>query len=210
MNNKKLFTSAILGAAILTLFATGCSNQNNSKVSAQAQDSSIQQAAKITELEEKYQKLEDMEQIRQLKARYFRFTDEKKWKELGELFTSDAKIVADGQDFTKLGGPGFAKMIGDLVGDKAPTTHHGHMPEIEMIDKNNAKAVWAMEDMLTFPEGKNSPPGHRGYGQYHETYRKENGVWKISSMKLTRFRMDPLPNWKPNTDPVTGQPLTGK
>ena len=77
------------------------------------------------------------------------------------------------------------------------------MPEIEMIDKDNAKGVWAMEDLLTVPDAKDAYPGHHGYGQYHETYKKENGVWKISSTELTRFRMDPLKNWDPNTDPVT-------
>jgi len=162
--------------------------------------------AKIEELEEKYQRLEDIEQIKQLKARFFRFVDEKDWTAFGNLFTSDAKLISQGQDFSELGGTGYGKMIDDLVG-KAPTVHHGHMPEIDVIDKENAKAVWAMEDLLTFPDAKDAYPGHNGYGQYRETYRKENGAWKISSTVLTRFRMDPLQNWNPNTDPVTGQPV---
>ncbi|MBW4840219.1 MAG: nuclear transport factor 2 family protein [Paenibacillaceae bacterium] len=164
-----------------------------------------QLAAKIVELEEKIQRLEDMEQIRQLKARYFRFTDEKKWSDFAALFTADAHIEADGAEYPG-GGEGFANMIADLVG-KAPSVHHGHMPEIHMIDKENAEAIWAMEDLLTFPDAVDAYPGHNGYGQYRETYRKVNGVWKISSMKLTRFRMDPLANWDPNTDPVTGEPM---
>ncbi|NIK68349.1 MULTISPECIES: nuclear transport factor 2 family protein [unclassified Paenibacillus] len=159
---------------------------------------------KITELEEKYQRLEDIEQIKQLRARYFRFVDEKKWTEFGELFTSDAKIIAQGQDFSDMGGMAYGKMIGDLVG-RAPTVHHGHMPEIEIIDKDNAKGIWSMEDLLTFPDAENAYPGHNGYGQYRETYRRVDGVWKISSTVLTRFRMDPLNNWNPNTDPVTGK-----
>ncbi|RED37376.1 nuclear transport factor 2 family protein [Paenibacillus sp. VMFN-D1] len=161
------------------------------------------QTASVSELEEKIQHLEDIEQIKQLKARYFRFVDEKKWSDLAGLFTADARIVADGQEYPG-GGKAFANMIGNLVG-KAPTVHHGHMPEIEIIGKDKAEGVWAMEDLLTFPDAKGSPPGHNGYGQYHETYRKVNGVWKISSMELTRFRMDPLKNWDPNTDPVTGK-----
>ncbi|GMK47460.1 bile-acid 7-alpha-dehydratase [Paenibacillus glycanilyticus] len=163
-----------------------------------------QLTAKIAELEEKLQRFEDIEQIKQLKARYFRFVDEKKWTEFGELFTEDVKIFAQGQDFSAGGGKAYGKMIGDLVG-KAPTVHHGHMPEIEMIDKDNAKAIWSMEDLLTFPDGKDAYPGHNGYGQYRETYRRVDGVWKISSTELTRFRMDPLKNWDPSTDPVTGK-----
>lgn len=210
MKMVKSMPIMIMGTIILAAFISGFADQNNQKLSAKAIDSKsqIQQAAEIKVLKEKYQRLEDMEEIRQLKARYFRFTDEHKWDELGKLFTADARIVADGNEYPG-GGPKFAKMIGDLVG-KAPTVHHGHMPEIEIIDKTNAKAVWAMEDLLTFPDKKGSPPGHNGYGQYHETYRKENGVWKISSMELTRFRMDPLKNWDQNTDPVTGTPVTQK
>ncbi|SFT12938.1 nuclear transport factor 2 family protein [Paenibacillus sp. BC26] len=158
---------------------------------------------KIAALEERYQRIEDMEQIKQVKARYFRYVDEKKWTEFGELFTSDATIIAQGQDFSERGGAAYGKLIGDLVG-RAPTVHHGYMPEIEIIDKDNAKGIWAMEDLLTFPDATDAYPGHHGYGQYRETYRKEHGAWKISSTVLTRFRMDPLKNWDPNTDPVTG------
>jgi hypothetical protein len=32
----------------------------------------------------------------------------------------------------------------------------------------------------------------RGYGHYHEAYRKEGGRWLISTLKLTRLRVDPI------------------
>ncbi|CAM4498261.1 hypothetical protein FHS16_005479 [Paenibacillus endophyticus] len=209
--NMKFIYSVILGLVMITTILSGCSGQNNeTKQDAQAeQDIQTQQAAKIAELEGKYLRLEDMEQIKQLKARYFRFVDEKKWTEFGELFTAEAKLVSDGQDYSKGGPAAYGKMIGDLVG-KAPTVHHGYMPEIELFDKENAKGIWAMEDLLTFPDSKDAYPGHHGYGQYHESYKKVDGVWKISSTELTRFRVDPLKNWDPNTDPITGQPAIGK
>ncbi|NQX57998.1 nuclear transport factor 2 family protein [Paenibacillus qinlingensis] len=164
---------------------------------------------RLIQLEQKSQRLEDIEEIKKLKARYFRFVDEKKWTDFGDLFTADATLISQGQDFSAGGGQAYGKMIGDLVG-KAPTVHHGHMPEIDIIDKDNAKGIWSIEDLLTFPDAKDAYPGHNGYGQYREMYRKENGTWKISSTELTRFRMDPLKNWDPNTDPVTGQPVTSK
>ena len=209
LKNKKLIIGAISAIAALTFISTGCSSQNNQAAN-QSQGTQAQQDAKFTELEEKYQRLEDIEQIKQLKARYFRFIDEKKFTEFGELFASDAQIIfPGGQDFSKEGGAAFGKMLDKLVG-KAPTVHHGFMPEIEMIDKDHAKGVWAMEDLFTVPDAKDAMPGHHWYGQYHETYKKENGVWKISSTSLHTFRMDPLKNWDPNTDPVTGLPVTGK
>ena len=226
LKNKKPLTGAILGLSVLSVMISGCNSkntqspdvkaqntpaQNNQSQFAPTQDTkarntNTQQTPPNTDMQQGYQRLADVEQIKQLKARYFRFIDEKKWTDFGNIFTSDAKLVSDGVDYSKGGGQGYGKMIGDLVG-KAPTVHHGFMPEIQIIDNDHAKGVWAMEDMLTFPAAKNAYPGHHGYGQYHETYRKENGVWKISSTVLTRFRVDPLKNWDPNTDPVTGQPV---
>lgn len=40
--------------------------------------------------------LEAVENIKKLKARYFRFVDEKKHDELAALFTPDAELVTDG------------------------------------------------------------------------------------------------------------------
>ncbi|CAM3581434.1 nuclear transport factor 2 family protein [Paenibacillus lupini] len=217
INKSSLSVILIMGTIILTTVLTGCSDQKDMEkqssqsaqvIQAQQQTANVNvqaQLAKLAELEIKYQRLQDIEQIKQLKARYFRFVDEKKWSEFGGLFTADVKIISDGVDYSKGGGAAYGKMIGDLVG-KAPTVHHGYMPEIQIIDKNHAKGIWAMEDLLTFPDKKGAYPGHHGYGQYTETYRKENGLWKISSTELKRFRVDPLKNWNPNTDPVTGKP----
>ena len=107
LKNKHFLMNVFFGVVVLTTILSGCSEQNNAiKQGAQAeQNVQAQQVAKITALEENYQRLEDMEQIKQLKARYFRFVDEKKWTEFGELFTSDAKIISEGQDYSKGGGP---------------------------------------------------------------------------------------------------------
>ncbi|MGW3650937.1 nuclear transport factor 2 family protein [Streptomyces sp. NPDC000878] len=138
--------------------------------------------------------LEDVESIKQVKARYFRFVDEKKYEELAALFTPEAKVVTDGTAWDS--GADMADVVRDLVG-AAPTVHHGHMPEIQITGADTASGIWAMEDLLTFPAGKDAPEGHDGYGQYRETYRKVDGRWLIDSLVLTRFRMDPLENWTP-------------
>lgn len=39
---------------------------------------------------------EDIEQIKQLKAKYFRFVDTKQWDAWGELFTEDVIAVYQG------------------------------------------------------------------------------------------------------------------
>jgi uncharacterized protein (TIGR02246 family) len=139
--------------------------------------------------------LENIESIKQVKARYFRFVDEKKHDELAALFTPDAKVVVDGTTWDPA--TAMVNATRDFVG-AAPTVHHGHMPEIQITSPDTASGIWAMEDLLPFPAGKDAPEGHHGYGQYRETYRKVDGHWLIDSLVLTRFRMDPLENWTPD------------
>ncbi|WP_333754319.1 nuclear transport factor 2 family protein [Streptomyces sp. IBSBF 3352] len=150
----------------------------------------------LDEIRRRLSDLEAIESIKQLKARYFRFVDEKKHDDLVALFTPDAKLVTDGIVWKSP--QEFAYTIRDLTG-QAPSVHHGHMPEIEMTGPDTASGIWAMEDLLTFPAGKDAPEGHNGYGQYRETYRKVDGRWLIDSVELTRFRMDPLDSWDPGT-----------
>ncbi|MFK0126957.1 nuclear transport factor 2 family protein [Streptomyces nigra] len=150
----------------------------------------------LDEIRRRLSDLEAIESIKQLKARYFRFVDEKKHDDLVALFTPDAKLVTDGIVWKSP--QEFAYTIRDLTG-QAPSVHHGHMPEIEMTGPDTASGIWAMEDLLTFPAGEDAPEGHNGYGQYRETYRKVDGRWLIDSVELTRFRMDPLDNWDPGT-----------
>lgn len=148
-----------------------------------------------TALARRVDALEAIEEIKRLKARYFRFVDEKKHDELAALFTPDARLVTDGVTWDSP--QQFADTIRTLTG-AAPSVHHGHMPEIEMTGDDTASGIWAMEDLLTFPAADGAPEGHNGYGQYRETYRKVDGAWLIDSLELTRFRMDPLANWTPD------------
>jgi hypothetical protein len=70
----------------------------------------------------------------------------------------------------------------------ATTVHHGHMAEIQVIDGVTASGVWAMDDLVERP---GSPfPSFRGYGHYHERYRKMGDRWKIAASRLTRLKAE--------------------
>ena len=130
------------------------------------------------------QLLLDMESIKSLKGRYFRSMDLKHWGVLAECFTDD--LVADfreGPGMFAQGRENYMSQISEILKD-ASTIHHGHMPEIQIVDEENALGVWAMEDIVKLPG-----LFLQGWGHYHETYRKEFGVWKISRIKLTRLRL---------------------
>jgi hypothetical protein len=146
-----------------------------------------------------------IEDIKQLKARYFRALDTRDMDVYGATFTDDAQIdvrgvtdstsTGDGeamQGFDEgavfVGGRAFAEFVSEVV-KTIRTAHHGHMPEIEIQSATTARGVWAMEDHIWFAPGAPHRMLH-GYGHYHETYRKVDGVWLIASMTITRLRVD--------------------
>jgi hypothetical protein len=133
----------------------------------------------------------DLEQIKMLKARYFRLMDTKDWDSFRALFTSDVRIDVSGDGAGIFEGvEAFMTMLVPTLSNVV-TIHHGHMPEIEITSPTTATGIWAMEDTLQFPKG-GQLSGIHGYGHYHDTYVKTDGSWKIASSRLTRLRVDML------------------
>lgn len=130
------------------------------------------------------EELTDIEQIQQLKARYFRLMDTKQWQQWGEVFTDDATVQATSLIIT-INWQGKSQIVSQNSSflSLAKTVHHGHMPEITLTGPTTATGIWAMEDRLEFPL-----VAYHGWGHYNETYQKVNGQWKIKSLVLTRLR----------------------
>ena len=130
--------------------------------------------------------MDDIEAIKQLKARYFRTMDTKDWNGMRQVFTDDVVIdTSEAGGEAVRGADTFMAFLEDLLGDVL-TVHHGHMPEIEITSPTTATGVWSMEDKLRWPNGMELD----GYGHYHETYEKIGGEWRIKTLLLTRLRMD--------------------
>jgi hypothetical protein len=142
------------------------------------------------------ERLEAIDEIKQLKARYFRCMDMKDWDGFAAVFAPDARMDVSGE----LSGD-VADDSGVTTGDReitafvrksiddVTTVHHGHTAEIDVTSPSNAAGVWAMEDHLWWPERSPIISMH-GYGHYHETYEKSQGRWRIKSTTLTRLRTD--------------------
>lgn len=142
------------------------------------------------------ERLQAIEEIKQLKARYFRCMDEKDWAGLEAVFAPD--LVADFRDSTGTrdesllthGAALYVKNLAPIL-EKITTTHHGHMPEIEITSATTATGIWAMEDLLWVGEGAPVPyKTMRGFGHYHETYEKIDGAWVIKTTRLSRLRVE--------------------
>jgi SnoaL-like domain len=143
------------------------------------------------------EQLLDIEDIRAVKARYCRMLDTKDWDGFAALFTADA-IMDVSQDTGNppiIGIPALLDQVKFAV-TNAATCHQVHTPEIALTGPDTAEGVWAMQDRVVWQTGASPLPGVAsitGYGQYHERYRREDGVWKIAALTLTRFHVDMHP-----------------
>lgn len=132
--------------------------------------------------------LVEIEAIKQLKARYFRYLDEKRWRDWGTVFCANAllDITQDAANVKLIGREKIVEVVSRAL-ESAVTVHHGHMPEIEITSANTARGVWAMEDFLDYSD-EHEPYRVRGRGHYHEEYAKEeDGMWRIKLLRLTRL-----------------------
>jgi uncharacterized protein (TIGR02246 family) len=136
----------------------------------------------------------DCKAIAELRARYFRCVDTFDLEGWLSVFTPDAVLEFD----LAVSGPGQPEperyRIEGTEGitefwtsndDRVQSVHHGHMPEITVLSDNEAKGIWAMEDIVEFTDST-----LHGFGHYHESYRKEDGQWRIAALHLTRTRLE--------------------
>jgi ketosteroid isomerase-like protein len=137
------------------------------------------------------QMLWDIEQIKQLKARYFRLLDTKDWDAFADLFTEDClHTLPSAEPRPPQSNAEYLAGLRSALGE-GMTVHHGHMPEITILGPREASGIWAMFDYLDVDRSDGLPLRMQGYGHYFETYRKcDDGAWRISSKRNVRLRVD--------------------
>lgn len=133
-----------------------------------------------------FEQLTALEELRGLKARYFRFIDTKDFVSLPSVFSEDYVYADDAKERIISGRDAFVQFIVDRHTNSV-SVHHGYMPELELLSDTEARGIWAMTDFVILPSSANGRLVQRGSGHYHEQYRKENGVWKIAHTHLTRI-----------------------
>jgi ketosteroid isomerase-like protein len=138
------------------------------------------------------QYLKDFLEISKVKARYCRFLDTKDWDAYTDLFTEDLVLDDDPASGRVTRGRAEAiKRIRSFV-EHAQTGHHVHSPEMD-IRGDEADVIWAMQDRVIGPAQLNER-AHTGFGHYHERYVRQDGRWRIASLKLRYviFEAEPL------------------
>jgi uncharacterized protein (TIGR02246 family) len=138
------------------------------------------------------EELDDIEAIKQLKARYFRTLDRQEWDGFAQVFARDAVLEVPEAGIVRQGRDEIVGSVSTALAG-ATTVHHGHMPEIELTGPDTATGIWAMADYVEWPSAETGERvGLQGYGHYEEEYVREDGAWRIAKTHLSRLRVDPL------------------
>lgn len=143
------------------------------------------------------ERLVAIEEIKRLKARYFRFVDTKDWAALQTLFSESAEFFVSQDQIRALNLGGGEPIVECVRGPsqivrfisnalhEAVSVHRGFMPEIDITSEHTARGVWAMEDHVRWPT-----KSLHGMGHYIETYERIDANWRISSFRITRLRVE--------------------
>jgi len=146
-------------------------------------------------------KLVAIEEIKQLKGRYFRFVDTQDWEAMTQVFCRDA--VWDCSEGTRVTPKGGAPVgpVGPVIEGReavmawisesfrdAVSVHRGSCHEVTIDSPTEAHGVIAMEDIILSPDRRTRVL--EGSGHYHEQYRFEDGAWRIARTRLTRLLIE--------------------
>jgi len=144
----------------------------------------------LEQLRAAVQQLQDIEAIKQLKARYCQLVDTKEWDRwAAEILTEDYRLEGDGGVHD--GRDGVVAFVSSNLAE-ARTVHHCHTPVITITGPDTATGVWAMQDHVHMTlDG--TALAFRGAGHYHEQYVRTPDGWRIRSTVATRLAVDPLP-----------------
>lgn len=134
-------------------------------------------------LEERITRLEDIEAIRQLQAKYQRCLDTRDFDGIAECFTDDIDATYDNARESYKGKDNVLDFLYSVMTTDIPSSHLIHGGEIDVIDTSKAKALWLLEDFLL----------HRkflvklhGTAIYNVEYQKDDGRWRIKKIGYTR------------------------
>jgi hypothetical protein len=134
-----------------------------------------------------------IEEIKQLKSKYFWGLDQKDWDFWQrEVWAPDARLIVPEASRDCVGIEAILTYVRESTADQV-SVHHGHMPNIEITSDLTATGVWAMEDRLYRTPQHPLADGSRylhGFGHYHETYVRLERGWRIHTTRLTRLRIE--------------------
>lgn len=147
------------------------------------------------------ERLKAFDEIRQVKARYFRGVDTGDSELVRGILAADCVLDYMGCCTDPKTGRDFLPAMNVVMRGSASwsaqglaafgivSVHQGHNCEIELTSETTANVIWSMTDRLYMPEGS-AYALMTGYGYYYETYEKIGGSWKIKTLQIRRIRVE--------------------
>lgn len=131
------------------------------------------------------QQLSDLEEIRQLKARYFRCIDTGNEAELATVFAEDVTIDLRGGGYRLQvsGRDNMVDFIASTFNSDVIAMHHGHTPEIRFTGPDTAEGTWYLEDRFISLERNDDTIGS---SLYHDRYIRTADGWKVQHSEYDR------------------------
>lgn len=118
----------------------------------------------------------EIRKIEELKYRYVRLIDLKRWDELEALFVPDATASYSDGKYSFAGRDEIMRFLQDaMASTNMLTSHKVHQPEI-VLDGDRAEATWALDDVVVHLDYGVTI---RGAAFYHDRYLRIDGEWRI-------------------------------
>ena len=146
--------------------------------------------------------LRSLEEIRQVKYRYLRCIDLKRWDELGDTFTQDATLdygtIAYGKPLEITGRLEIVAFFRAKLGPDTLTAHAAGQPEIT-VDGDTATGIWSLRDTVLATRHRMLITG--AAFDYDRYQRGSDGRWRIAHTGFVRtyeamISLDDLPSFK--------------
>lgn len=134
----------------------------------------------LKDLQKRITRLEDIEAIKQLKARYCEICDHESYDAdaMASLFAEDGIWVADGAGSAE-GREAIRELFAGIPDLMGKTQHIAANPLIE-VDGDRAHGVWYLISAESGIEGATDRSWPHATARYHEDYVKQNaGEWKF-------------------------------
>ena len=154
-----------------------------------------------------------LEEIRQVKYRYLRCVDQKRWEEIGEVFTAGATAsygtpALGGKQIVLTGRDEIIAFLRKRLGQDIITVHFASQPEIT-IDGDSATGTWCFEDTVIATRYR---VVIKGAAFYEDRYAREaDGKWRIAHTGYVRtyeamLSLDDLPSFQLTANRWAPQP----
>ena len=140
-------------------------------------------------------RVDDIEQIRQLKYRYLRTLDTKQWDEFEACFLPE--VTADYNGLRFVDRDALVSYMRENLGPGTITMHHVHHPEIT-VDGETATGRWYLHDKVIVEAFRFML---EGAAFYEDRYTRTPEGWRVSHTGYRRtfettYSLDDLPGFR--------------